>query len=69
MRLALSPGDRGLRSLRCEQCDRLDPLKADDVIGWLEGELRPPKQTLIPGSPAGCAAFRIRPGICATFKY
>jgi hypothetical protein len=43
MRLALSPGDRGPRWLQCEQCDRLDPLKADDVIGWLKGELRPPK--------------------------
>jgi hypothetical protein len=30
-------------ALRCEQCDRLDPLKADEVIGWLKGELRPPK--------------------------
>jgi hypothetical protein len=43
MRLALAPGGRGPRSLRCEQCDRFDPLKADDVIGWLKGELRPPK--------------------------
>jgi phage FluMu protein Com len=43
VRLALAPGDRGPRSLRCEQCDRLDPLKADEVIGWLKGELRPPK--------------------------
>jgi hypothetical protein len=43
MRLALAPGGRGPRSLRCEQCDRLDPLKADEVIGWLKGELRPPK--------------------------
>jgi hypothetical protein len=43
MRLALAPGGRGPRSLRCEQCDRLDPLKTDEVIGWLKGELRPPK--------------------------
>jgi len=43
MRLALAPGDRGPRSLRCEKCDRPDPLKADEVSGWLKGELRPPK--------------------------
>jgi hypothetical protein len=39
---ALAPGDKGRRSLRCEQCERPDPLTAGDVAGWLKGELRPP---------------------------
>jgi predicted RNA-binding Zn-ribbon protein involved in translation (DUF1610 family) len=43
MSLRLAPGDKGPRSLRCEQCEGLDPLKADKVVGWLKGELRPPK--------------------------
>jgi hypothetical protein len=42
MSLALAPGGKGPRSLRCEQCDRPDPLKADDVAGWFKGELQPP---------------------------
>jgi hypothetical protein len=43
MSLKLAPGGKGPRSLRCEQCEALDPLKADEVAGWLKGELRPPK--------------------------
>jgi hypothetical protein len=43
MSLKLAPGGKGLRSLRCEQCEALDTLKADGVAGWLKGELRPPK--------------------------
>jgi len=43
MRLALAPGGKGPRTLRCEQCDRPDPLKAGEVEGWLKGELQPPK--------------------------
>jgi hypothetical protein len=42
MRLALAPGDKGPRSLRCEQCERPDPFTAGEVSGWLKGELRPP---------------------------
>jgi len=45
MRLALAPGGKGPRSLRCEQCDRPDPLKAGEVVGWFKGELRPPTKT------------------------
>jgi len=43
MRLALAPGGNGLRSLRCLQCEGLDPLKTSEVTGWLKGELQPPK--------------------------
>jgi hypothetical protein len=43
MRLALGPGGKGPRSLQCEQCERPDPLNADEFVGWLKGELRPPK--------------------------
>jgi hypothetical protein len=43
MSLKLSPGGKGPHSLRCEQCEALDPLTADGIAGWLKGELRPPK--------------------------
>jgi hypothetical protein len=43
MRLALAPGGKGPHSLRCEQCERPDPLKAVEIAGWFKGELRPPK--------------------------
>jgi hypothetical protein len=43
MRLALAPGGKGPRSLRCEQCDRPDPLGTSEAMGWLKGELQPPK--------------------------
>jgi hypothetical protein len=43
MSLKLAPGGKGPHSLPCEQCEALDPLKADGVVGWLKGELRPPK--------------------------
>jgi hypothetical protein len=42
MRLALAPGGKGPRSLRCE-CECPDPLAAGAIGGWLKGELRPPK--------------------------
>jgi len=29
--------------LQCLECDRPDPIKTDKVIGWLKGELQPPK--------------------------
>ncbi len=39
-----SPSDgRGLRMLQCFECDRPDPIKIDKVMGWLRGELQPPK--------------------------
>ena len=40
---ALAPGGKGPRSLRCEQCSRPDPLRTPETIGWLKGELQPPK--------------------------
>jgi hypothetical protein len=42
--LALPPGGgNGQRTFQCLDCDRPDPLKTDEVIGWLNGELQPPK--------------------------
>ena len=41
--LALPPGGNGQRTFQCLDCDRPDPLKMDEVIGWLNGELEPPK--------------------------
>jgi len=41
--LALGPGGKGPRSLRCLQCEGLDPRKARDIVGWFKGELQPPK--------------------------
>jgi hypothetical protein len=41
--LALPPGGMGKRTFRCFECDGLDPLKTDKVMGWLKGELQSPK--------------------------
>jgi uncharacterized protein YlaI len=47
----ISPGERGFedRTFECSTCDRVekisvavDPLKTD-ALGWLAGELRPPR--------------------------
>jgi hypothetical protein len=42
--LALPPGGKGQRTFQCLDCnhDRPDPITTDDMIGWLNGELRPP---------------------------
>jgi hypothetical protein len=37
--LALPPGGKGPRTFQCFDCDRPDPLKSDQVSGWLRGEL------------------------------
>ena len=37
--LALPPGGKGPRTFHCFDCDRPDPLKTDQVKGWLAGEL------------------------------
>jgi hypothetical protein len=29
--------------LRCVKCDDVDPLKLPAMLGWIAGELRPPK--------------------------
>jgi primosomal protein N' len=41
--LALPQGGEGPRKFNCSECDRPDPLKTDRVMGWLKGELQPPK--------------------------
>ena len=56
MRLSLAPGGKGPRSLRCEQCDRPDPLTAGDVSGWLRGELHPPR----PGDTGMSASVKVK---------
>jgi hypothetical protein len=33
--LALPPGGKGQRTFQCFECDRPDPLKTDEVSGWL----------------------------------
>jgi len=30
-------------TLRCLECDRIDPLELPSITAWLAGELRPPK--------------------------
>ena len=37
--LALPPGGEGPRTYQCMECNRPDPIKTDQVIGWLKGEL------------------------------
>jgi hypothetical protein len=42
--LVAAPSDgRGPRMFQCFECDLPDPIKTDKVIGWLKGELQPPK--------------------------
>jgi hypothetical protein len=41
--LALPPGGKGPRTFQCFECDGPDPLKTGNVMGWLKGELHPPK--------------------------
>jgi hypothetical protein len=42
--LAAAPSDgRGPRMFQCFECDLPDPIKTDKVMGWLKGELQPPK--------------------------
>jgi hypothetical protein len=33
---------KGPRKFQCFECDGPDPLKTDQVTGWLKGELQPP---------------------------
>ena len=33
---------KGRHTFQCRDCDRLDPLKTDQVMGWLKSELQPP---------------------------
>jgi hypothetical protein len=42
--LVPAPSDgRGPRMFQCFECDLPDPIKTDKVMGWLKGELQPPK--------------------------
>jgi hypothetical protein len=41
--LELPPDGKGRHTFQCFDCDVPDPLKADKVMGWLKGELQPPK--------------------------
>ena len=42
--LVAAPSDgKGPRMFQCFECDLPDPIKTDKVIGWLKGELQPPK--------------------------
>ena len=43
MVLELTFERKGPRVLRCVKCDDIDPLKLPAIMGWFEGELRPPK--------------------------
>jgi hypothetical protein len=43
MSLTSAPGGKVPRSLQCRQCEGFDPFKARDIVGWLKGELQPPK--------------------------
>jgi len=40
--LAPPPDGKGPRTLQCLECDRPDPIKTEKIIGWLNGELKPP---------------------------
>lgn len=37
------PGGKGQHTFKCFECERPDPLKTDQVMGWLKDELQPPK--------------------------
>ncbi len=41
--LALPPGGKGKRTFQCFDCDGPDPLTTEKTMGWLKGELQPPK--------------------------
>jgi hypothetical protein len=41
--LVLPADGKGPRALRCLACDKLDPIKLPANVGWIEGELRPPR--------------------------
>jgi hypothetical protein len=42
--LVASPSDgKGPRMFQCFECDQPDPIKTDKALGWLKGELQPPK--------------------------
>ena len=44
MTLALPPGGKGTRELRCLDCDGPDPLKSQEAERWANSPLKPPKK-------------------------
>jgi hypothetical protein len=43
MVLVMAPDGKGPRTLRCLECDQIDPLNLPWTTAWLVGQLRPPK--------------------------
>jgi hypothetical protein len=43
MVLVMPPDGKGPGTLRCLECDQIDPLQLPTITAWLVGELRPPK--------------------------
>lgn len=43
MSLALPPGGKGERTLRCLDCDGPDPLKSSEAGRWIDGPLKAPE--------------------------
>ena len=43
MMLALPPRDKGHHLYQCFECDRPDPLKTNQLDGWMKGPLKPPE--------------------------
>jgi hypothetical protein len=41
--LTLPPGGKRQRAFQCLDCERPDPFKSEQAIGWLKSELQPPK--------------------------
>ena len=39
MILASPSNDKEQRAFRCRNCDQPDPLKCEEISGWLKGEL------------------------------
>jgi hypothetical protein len=39
MTMALPPNGKGKRAWRCADCDRPDPMRSEEALGWLKGEL------------------------------
>ena len=43
MQLLVPPGAQGQRDYKCFDCDRVDPLKSDQVDRWIKSPLKPPE--------------------------
>jgi hypothetical protein len=65
MTFELPAGGDGQRSWQCLYCNGLDPLKSEQVNGWLNGELAPKDQvadrggaSIVPDAFAAALAFK-----------